>query len=247
MQIEGTIALVTGANRGIGKAFADALLERGAAKVYAAVRDVATVSDADPRLVPVQLDVTDADRVAAVAQELGDVELVVNNAGIGHPGDPAERRARRRPRRARGQLPRPDRHDAGLRAGPRGQRRRRVRQRPVGRVVGRQPDPVDLLGVEVRGLELHELRTRRAQAPGHARRRRPRRLRRHRPHRRARRATRSRRPPWPPRRSTPSRPASPRRSSTTSAARSRPASATTSAPCTRRSSWTSRRSSGPRT
>lgn len=88
MQIEGTIALVTGANRGIGKAFADALLERGAAKVYAAVRDVATVSDADPRLVPAQLDVTDADQVAAVAQELGDVQLVVNNAGIGHHGTP---------------------------------------------------------------------------------------------------------------------------------------------------------------
>jgi NAD(P)-dependent dehydrogenase (short-subunit alcohol dehydrogenase family) len=88
MQIEGTVALVTGANRGIGKAFADALLDRGAAKVYAAVRDLATVSDADPRLVPVQLDVTDADRVAAVAHELSDVDLVVNNAGIGHQGTP---------------------------------------------------------------------------------------------------------------------------------------------------------------
>jgi NAD(P)-dependent dehydrogenase (short-subunit alcohol dehydrogenase family) len=88
MQIEGTIALVTGANRGIGNAFADALLERGAAKVYAAVRDVAAVSDADPRLVPVALDVTDADRVAAVARELGDVQLVVNNAGIARPATP---------------------------------------------------------------------------------------------------------------------------------------------------------------
>src|SRR5437762_14365456 len=88
MQIEGTIALVTGANRGIGEAFAQALLERGAGKVYAGVRDVATVGDAEPRLVPVQLDVTDADRVAAVAQELGDVQLVVNNAGIARPGTP---------------------------------------------------------------------------------------------------------------------------------------------------------------
>ena len=85
MQIEGTIALVTGANRGIGKAFVDALLERGAAKVYAGVRNIETVRAADPRLVPVQLDVTDADRVAAVAQELGDVDVLVNNAGIAGP------------------------------------------------------------------------------------------------------------------------------------------------------------------
>jgi NAD(P)-dependent dehydrogenase (short-subunit alcohol dehydrogenase family) len=88
MQIEGTIALVTGANRGIGKAFAGALLERGAAKVYAGARDVSAVSDADPRLVPVQLDVTDADQVAAVARELGDVQLVVNNSGIARPATP---------------------------------------------------------------------------------------------------------------------------------------------------------------
>jgi NAD(P)-dependent dehydrogenase (short-subunit alcohol dehydrogenase family) len=86
MQIEGVTALVTGANRGIGKAFAAALLERGAARVYAGVRDPASVPESDARLVAVQLDVTDADRVAAVARELGDVELVVNNAGIAHAG-----------------------------------------------------------------------------------------------------------------------------------------------------------------
>jgi NAD(P)-dependent dehydrogenase (short-subunit alcohol dehydrogenase family) len=88
MQIEGTIALVTGANRGIGKAVTDALLERGAAKVYAAVREPATVSRTEPRLVPVQLDVTDADRIAALAHELPDVELVINNAGIARPATP---------------------------------------------------------------------------------------------------------------------------------------------------------------
>src|SRR6266576_6074046 len=80
MQITGTVALVTGANGGIGKAFAAALLDRGATKVYAAVRDVATVGD--PRLVPIELDVTDPDRVAAVARELDDVQLVINNAGV---------------------------------------------------------------------------------------------------------------------------------------------------------------------
>jgi NAD(P)-dependent dehydrogenase (short-subunit alcohol dehydrogenase family) len=82
MKIEGATALVTGANRGIGKAFAEELLARGAAKVYAGVRDTATVND--PRLVPIQLDVTDDARVREVAAELADVDLVVNNAGTGH-------------------------------------------------------------------------------------------------------------------------------------------------------------------
>jgi NAD(P)-dependent dehydrogenase (short-subunit alcohol dehydrogenase family) len=86
MKIEGATALVTGANRGIGKAFAEELLDRGAAKVYAGVRDVTTVTD--PRLVAVQLDVTDSARVAAVAAELTDIDLVVNNAGTGLPALP---------------------------------------------------------------------------------------------------------------------------------------------------------------
>jgi NAD(P)-dependent dehydrogenase (short-subunit alcohol dehydrogenase family) len=83
MKIEGATALVTGANRGIGKAFAEELLARGAAKVYAGARDVNTITD--PRLVPVQLDVTDPARIAEVAAELTDVDLVVNNAGASRP------------------------------------------------------------------------------------------------------------------------------------------------------------------
>jgi NAD(P)-dependent dehydrogenase (short-subunit alcohol dehydrogenase family) len=88
MKIEGSVALVTGANRGIGKALADELLARGAAKVYAGVRDPGSVDH--PRLVPVALDVTDAARVAQVAEELGDVEIVVNNAGVGRGGTPLQ-------------------------------------------------------------------------------------------------------------------------------------------------------------
>jgi NAD(P)-dependent dehydrogenase (short-subunit alcohol dehydrogenase family) len=82
MKIEGTVALVTGANRGIGKALAEELLARGASKVYAGVRDPESVTDS--RLVAVELDVTDPARVAEVAKQLTDVQIVVNNAGTGH-------------------------------------------------------------------------------------------------------------------------------------------------------------------
>jgi NAD(P)-dependent dehydrogenase (short-subunit alcohol dehydrogenase family) len=79
MDIEGCTALVTGANRGLGKAYAEALLAAGAAKVYAGARDPATISD--PRLIPVRLDVTSAADIAAAAKACGDIDLLVNNAG----------------------------------------------------------------------------------------------------------------------------------------------------------------------
>jgi NAD(P)-dependent dehydrogenase (short-subunit alcohol dehydrogenase family) len=81
VNVEGSVALVTGANRGLGRAFARALLDAGAAKVYAGARDVASVTD--PDVIPVALDVTDHDQVARLAAELGDVTIVINNAGIG--------------------------------------------------------------------------------------------------------------------------------------------------------------------
>ncbi|WP_327111463.1 SDR family oxidoreductase [Streptomyces sp. NBC_01341] len=84
MDIKGSIALVTGANRGIGRAFARELLNRGAAKVYAGVRDPSTVTD--PDLVPLRLDVTDEESVAAAAAVAGDASIVINNAGIGGAG-----------------------------------------------------------------------------------------------------------------------------------------------------------------
>jgi NAD(P)-dependent dehydrogenase (short-subunit alcohol dehydrogenase family) len=79
VNVEGSVALVTGANRGLGRAYARALVQAGAAKVYAGARDVASVTD--PGVVPIALDVTDHDQVARVAAELGDVTIVINNAG----------------------------------------------------------------------------------------------------------------------------------------------------------------------
>lgn len=80
MEIQNSVALVTGANRGLGLAFTQALLAAGASKVYAAARDSASVKQ--PGVQPVRLDVTNPDQVAATAAELGDVTLVINNAGI---------------------------------------------------------------------------------------------------------------------------------------------------------------------
>jgi NAD(P)-dependent dehydrogenase (short-subunit alcohol dehydrogenase family) len=80
MNIAGSVALVTGANRGMGAAFADALLQRGAAKVYAGARDVTSVTD--PRVVPIALDVTDRASIATAAEAAPDVTLLVNNAGV---------------------------------------------------------------------------------------------------------------------------------------------------------------------
>jgi NAD(P)-dependent dehydrogenase (short-subunit alcohol dehydrogenase family) len=85
MHIENTVAFVTGANRGIGRALAEHLLERGARRVYAAARVPATLEGLtalDPaRVAPVRLDITDRQQVAAAAALAGDVALLVNNAG----------------------------------------------------------------------------------------------------------------------------------------------------------------------
>ncbi|MGH9841206.1 MAG: SDR family NAD(P)-dependent oxidoreductase [Blastocatellia bacterium] len=85
-KIEGSVALVTGANRGIGRAITDALLERGAKKVYATARDPKTLEALKQRygsrVVPLRLDVTRADQVAEIARQAPDVDLLFNNAGV---------------------------------------------------------------------------------------------------------------------------------------------------------------------
>lgn len=85
-KIEGIVALVTGANRGIGRALAERLLARGAAKVYAGARDPDDLTDLSEahgkRVVPLRLDVTDDADVAGAIDAAGDLRLLVNNAGV---------------------------------------------------------------------------------------------------------------------------------------------------------------------
>ena len=80
MDIKESVALVTGANRGLGRAFAQRLLERGAARVYAAARRPEAVDL--PGVEPLPLDVTDPGQISAVAERAADVTLLVNNAGV---------------------------------------------------------------------------------------------------------------------------------------------------------------------
>ncbi len=86
MSMEDKIVLVTGANRGIGKALADEALARGAKRVYAGTRQPLT--HPDPRLVPLTMDVTDPAQVQAAASEVGSLDILINNAGVMLPDTP---------------------------------------------------------------------------------------------------------------------------------------------------------------
>jgi NAD(P)-dependent dehydrogenase (short-subunit alcohol dehydrogenase family) len=97
-EIEGKEAVVTGANRGIGRAIVEALLQGGASRVWAGTRRVeelaALKAAHGDRLEVVKLDVTREDHIAAAARRATDVALLVNNAGvanmIGTPATDAE-------------------------------------------------------------------------------------------------------------------------------------------------------------
>ena len=84
--IQGKTALVTGANRGIGKAIVEALIAQGAKRIYAAARDIeslqALVTQAPEVIVPVQLDVTKAGDIANIVTLVGQLDILINNAGI---------------------------------------------------------------------------------------------------------------------------------------------------------------------
>lgn len=80
VDVAGSVALVTGANRGLGAAFCRALLDQGASKVYAGARDPDTIQAAG--VIPVRLDITSPADVAAASAQCSDITLLVNNAGI---------------------------------------------------------------------------------------------------------------------------------------------------------------------
>ena len=84
MKISNTVALVTGANRGIGLAFTRELLARGARKVYVGARNPAAIKQAGVE--GIRLDVTKPEEIAAAAAHAGDVALLINNAAIAHQG-----------------------------------------------------------------------------------------------------------------------------------------------------------------
>jgi NAD(P)-dependent dehydrogenase (short-subunit alcohol dehydrogenase family) len=80
VEIGGAVALVTGADRGLGRVFARELVSRGAARVYGAARNPAAVTE--PGVTSIALDITDPARVAQVAHDCADVTVLVNNAGV---------------------------------------------------------------------------------------------------------------------------------------------------------------------
>lgn len=82
MKIRDSVAFVSGANRGLGLAFVNELLARGARKVYAGVRGGSSFSAALPGIVLVQVDLNDPASIAAAAEQCQDVDLLINNAGI---------------------------------------------------------------------------------------------------------------------------------------------------------------------
>ena len=91
MTITDKAVLVTGANRGIGRALVDEALQRGARRVYAATRQ--PFEHADPRVTPLTLDVTNASQIAAAVERVASLDILINNAGVALYDDLSDRAA----------------------------------------------------------------------------------------------------------------------------------------------------------
>lgn len=82
VSLEKRVALVTGANRGVGAAIVQALLDANVKRVYATARNLNSMTFNDERVTPLELDITDREQIAATANNVSDVNLLVNNAGV---------------------------------------------------------------------------------------------------------------------------------------------------------------------
>jgi NAD(P)-dependent dehydrogenase (short-subunit alcohol dehydrogenase family) len=89
MKLENKIILITGANRGIGRALVEEALKRGAKRVYAGTR--VPFTHPDPRVTPLVLDVTNADQIEKAAREVGSLDILINNAGVAFYDDLSDR------------------------------------------------------------------------------------------------------------------------------------------------------------
>ena len=91
MSIEGKTVLVTGANRGLGRALVDEALRRGAERVYAASRQ--PIAHADDRVTPVIMDVTEWAQIKRALESVDSLDILINNAGLSLPDDLSDRAA----------------------------------------------------------------------------------------------------------------------------------------------------------
>ena len=167
MDVAGSVALVTGANRGLGAAFCRALLDQGASKVYAGARDPDTIKVAG--VIPVRLDITSPADVAAAVAQCSDMTLLVNNAGIltgtSVLADDALDGGRREfETNVFGTLS----MSRALRPRARGERWRGDHQRPFRAVVVQRPRRSAVLRVQGRCLVAHQRIAARAPRPTHA-------------------------------------------------------------------------------
>src|SRR5689334_1404665 len=89
--IENKTVLVTGANRGLGRALVDEALSRGASRVYAASRRPVVIPD--ERVMPLKLDVTDRAQIQDAAASVASLDILINNAGVSVPDDLSDRAA----------------------------------------------------------------------------------------------------------------------------------------------------------
>ncbi len=89
--IAGKSVLVTGANRGLGRALVDEALSRGVRRVHAASRQ--PLAYADPRVTPVILDVTDPAQIERASEQVDSLDILINNAGVSVPDDLTDRSA----------------------------------------------------------------------------------------------------------------------------------------------------------